>query len=79
VSTQLQLTITFNVKIEWSILKVPDDAILHSALLELLDFVHHPIFKQNISGIETIPIITSKCGRYILRSDQLKKLCSISD
>jgi len=46
VSTQLQLTITSNVKIEWSILKDPDDAILHSGLLKLLDFVHHPIFKQ---------------------------------
>jgi hypothetical protein len=35
--------------------------------------------KENISEIETAPIVTSKCGRYILRSVQLKKLFSISD
>jgi len=46
VSTQLQLTNISNVKTEWSILKVPDDVILHSGLLKFLDFVHHPIVKQ---------------------------------
>jgi len=46
VSTQLQLTNISNVKIEWSILKVPDDVTLHSGLLKLLDFGYHPIFTQ---------------------------------
>lgn len=35
-----------HVKIEWPILKVPDDIILHSGLLKLLEFVHHTIFKK---------------------------------
>jgi hypothetical protein len=34
------------VKIEGSIPKVPDDVMLHSRLFKLMDFVHHPIFKQ---------------------------------
>jgi hypothetical protein len=35
-----------HVKIERPILKVPGDVILHSGLLKLLDFAHHPIFKK---------------------------------